>query len=413
MKGVKAANLCGLLGTTVDRADLPILGDFSTVVNRVEYDSRPGRLPTRTGPYTTTMNWDDLRDCENNTGYDPTTVTSFGSEGQTTLMWSDRCNPSIEIPNNVYDIQSEWNTCSGWLVDGVPDPPVALHTAGVIKPPVDPSPTSNAPIQSPPAQPADPPPTIAPTPTPAPPAPDPVPAPAPAPKPATQTSNPPSANPPKPSTQPEKPGNTAAPADNPVKSSSAPAPSAPKPNTRKVLGQTAVVLPSNAGIVVGTHTLHAGAPAVTIHGTLVSAADNNVLVVDNKSRTTLAPADPTGVIVGGQLLTPGGPAVTVSGTVISLGSSALIIGSSTTSFVPTSSAGGKTSVGIGEVILSELGWIVTAVAPVTSGSVTSPTATKNVDDPTILTGSSVRIRTRWGHIASAWMSFGILWWALG
>ena len=400
----------------MDQIVLPLQPDvlFSTVIERVAYDPRPGEVASRGGPLTKVMNWDDLKNCGNAT-YSPTTVSNIDSNGVTTVMWSDRCNPTIVIPDNIRTVLPEWNTCSGFLVNGVPDPPVALMPAKQPLSPVpaEPTPISNdPPVQTSPS-PAESPPVSGPAPTKQP---EPVTSP-PAPKPVDEpptalpvtSDKPPKSDEPKdsnPVESPKTPGTSNPPKDSsPPKGSTpdpgpTPQPAPQKPTTKKILDESVTLLPSNGGVQIGSHTLRPGAAPITIHGTRVSVGSNGVVVV-GKSKTTIhseppaaiAPTPtpmavgPTGISIGGHLLTPGGPPITISGTVISLGSSELVMGSSTTTFrkpsgvaAGTGLAGGswgssggagspseQTSAGIGAAILSALGWQVTPVSPSATG----------------------------------------------
>lgn len=70
----------------------------------------------------------------------------------------------------------------------------------------------------------------------------------------------------------------------------------------------------SSGLVFGSRTVdHASIPLMTFAGQILTSG-------------------PNGMVVGGNPLRPGGAAVTVDGTVVSLGSSELVVGSSTTSF---------------------------------------------------------------------------------
>ena len=111
----------------------------------------------------------------------------------------------------------------------------------------------------------------------------------------------------------------------------------------RVAGQTLTAAPT--GFAIGGQSLLPGGSAVTYAGSVISlASGSNALIVNG--RTTPLPsapisvfkigsqtftAAPTGFAVGTQSVSPNGPVVLVDGTLISLGSSELVIGTSTMS----------------------------------------------------------------------------------
>lgn len=108
--------------------------------------------------------------------------------------------------------------------------------------------------------------------------------------------------------------------------------------------------------LIGSQTLHAGAPAITVSGTPISLVPSaSVLVIGTKTQTltpvfTPKPASPLvtiagttytanaagAYVIGTQTLNPGGPAITVFGTPISLEpvASVVVVGTSTETLKP-------------------------------------------------------------------------------
>ena len=109
-----------------------------------------------------------------------------------------------------------------------------------------------------------------------------------------------------------------------------------------------VVHPLSNGISIAGTTLTPGAPSITVSGTPIHY-DSSALVIGT-STVPLTPEDPSpitttiaghiitaapgAIAVAGTTLARGAPPITVSGTPIQLGSSALIIGTSTVPFAP-------------------------------------------------------------------------------
>ena len=180
-----------------------------------------------------------------------------------------------------------------------------------------------------------------------------------------------------------------------IGSKSYPLPTAyPAPVTTLVNG--AVALPmSNAVSIYGT-TLTAGAPAATFSGTAVSLDYSSNLIFDGTaqalpsiSQTTSNSGQittinsvafkllPSGISVAGTTLTPGAPAITVSGSPVSLGSTILVVG---TSSVPV-------SFGNPQALITTVGGqaITAAAAAVEIGSVTlSPGASGTIVGGTLV-----------------------------
>lgn len=120
------------------------------------------------------------------------------------------------------------------------------------------------------------------------------------------------------------------------------------------------------GFAIGGQSVLPGGPAVTLaESTFSLASGSNALIINGKT-TPIAPsppisvfkigsqtftAGPTGFAIGTQSVSPGAPALTVDGTVVSLGSSDLIIGTSTVPFVRSSAQVGA----LGSLIMGGLG----------------------------------------------------------
>ena len=115
--------------------------------------------------------------------------------------------------------------------------------------------------------------------------------------------------------------------------------------------------------MIGSQTLAAGSPAITVSGTLVSLMSGGKSVVVSSTTQAIAEFIPTMTaipnsaseyVVGSQTLKPGAPGITVSGTVVSLmsGGASVVVGGSTqaiTEFV-TTATGTATGMGMGGII---------------------------------------------------------------
>ena len=107
------------------------------------------------------------------------------------------------------------------------------------------------------------------------------------------------------------------------------------------------------GVVIASHTLHPAGPAVVVSGTSISLGSSD-LVIGSSTESFAQPSslnsavvaignetaivNPSYIVVAGNTLRPGGTAIEVSGTSISLGSSELVLGTRTESFPAPSPA---------------------------------------------------------------------------
>ncbi|KAL8737063.1 MAG: hypothetical protein Q9181_002060 [Wetmoreana brouardii] len=138
----------------------------------------------------------------------------------------------------------------------------------------------------------------------------------------------------------------------------------PTPDTFTVQALAALTQGPSSELVIGTHTVTPGAPAITNSGVSVSLTTSGTAIVVGES-TLLVPgnlaasppvlelnghsfteASGSEFIIGSQTLVPGGSAITVNETLLSLApaATALQIGSSTEALI--------TSQGLGGIILS-------------------------------------------------------------
>lgn len=119
--------------------------------------------------------------------------------------------------------------------------------------------------------------------------------------------------------------------------------------------QTIATVPSNA-LVIASHTISPGGPAITISGTVYSIAADGDLIAGTRTYSIDPAAAVTysALVIDGQTITPG-EAATISGTRIFLenGDSALVIGSKTLSIPRAVKTGGSGE--LGGYILSGLG----------------------------------------------------------
>ena len=108
-----------------------------------------------------------------------------------------------------------------------------------------------------------------------------------------------------------------------------------------------VIRPLSYGFSVAGTTLTPAAPPITVSGTPISygpsllavgsstislAVDNRKFITTNIAGQAITIGEQNAVEVAGATLTPGAPAITVSDKLISLGSSALVVGTSTVLF---------------------------------------------------------------------------------
>lgn len=137
-----------------------------------------------------------------------------------------------------------------------------------------------------------------------------------------------------------------------------PAPS-PSPQQPPVLslGDSSYTADASSNFIVGSQTIVAGNPAITIFGTPVSLAPGGSIALIGSSTAQLVPQNDnpppqspvltlgsvayiadssSNFVIGSQTIAPGSPAITVFGTPVSLapGASIAIIGSSTAQLVP-------------------------------------------------------------------------------
>lgn len=255
------------------------------------------------------------------------------------------CSPTISVPTQLYTMNPVWSSCGNDL-KGLFDPPYTLTSGAGLSGPTTvaapvpviietptttaaagPSPTPNTPTMTP--TPVVVPPTPAPvedppisTPVVVPPTPAPVedppasttivvlPQPAPVEDPSTST-----------------PGRETPPTTIQDPAPSPPEVPSPQPNIPSVTPVTA--------ITIGTQTVSAGGPAITVSNTIISIPSHGSSVIINGTPqpvSVIAPVPtPTtpDLIIGTQTLAAGGPAITISNTIISLasdGSSAVING---------------------------------------------------------------------------------------
>jgi hypothetical protein len=146
--------------------------------------------------------------------------------------------------------------------------------------------------------------------------------------------------------------------------------------------------PSTSEYILGSQTLLAGGPAVTVSGTVISLQSGGQSVVVNGSTQALTIAFPTSIseyLVGSQTLVAGGPAITVSGTVISLvkGGSSVVVGGTTQALSAILASATSQSQGLGGIIASLGGFVTPAPTPVST--------TRYVDyNGTVFTGGCSR-----------------------
>lgn len=118
-----------------------------------------------------------------------------------------------------------------------------------------------------------------------------------------------------------------------------------EPLVLTVAGQIVSAAVGTNAIIVGSLTLAAGGPGVTLSGTPVSLATSGVVVAGTSSLPIAVPPaitigsqvyavssiGPGDIVVASRTITPEGPAVTISGTLVSLApSDVLIVGNATT-----------------------------------------------------------------------------------
>jgi hypothetical protein len=166
-----------------------------------------------------------------------------------------------------------------------------------------------------------------------------------------------------------------------------------------IASQTVLVIPS--GIAVGTQTASIGGAPIIIGSMTISAAQSGGIIVNGQTFSPQVPAptptpmptatileiggatvtlasDQGALVFGDSTLTAGAPAATIGGVIVSLGSSVLVVGSTTEFFAPQptgDSVSGQSSIidGIGGIIISA--WTAAGGTEVVQSSV--PTAGGN------------------------------------
>ena len=376
---VTATNLCGNVGTALDKVTLSFdPTDVSSV--RTVYNSRLNAAGPPIWPTTAVqMNFQDLNGCTINAS-DINEVINLGSKDLTattisgTLYRWKPCLPFLDIPISQLDaLQPEWSNCvrdEGDIIKGIWDPPIALTAKDGLQAPTTPA----APIQTPA-------PILEPTtssrvmiqssksnlvmdppkPTPGPPAPAPPPEPQtppnipsnpassgssdPNPAPQPQSSITPNTNP-----APPRPQND--PGVNPPPRPQDPAPAAP--NAPPKLSSNLHPPPSStitidnipleihpSGIIVAPNagqTLKPGNVPITVGSQVISVVDSSVIVAGSSRATVAFPTPVTPGYDGG-----------IGGAIVSIWDGAHGGSSATSSVVPVG-GNGTGSGGVDEIM---------------------------------------------------------------
>lgn len=132
--------------------------------------------------------------------------------------------------------------------------------------------------------------------------------------------------------------------------------------------------------IIGTQTLVAGDPAITVSGTVLSLQiGGSSIVVDGKTNpiSSVFPTPKSAILFGSQTLKAGAPPITLSGTVVSLmeGGSSIVVGTVTQAVSAFLGNAGATTAynGLGGVIAS-LGGFATPVTSSTTNSLVGSAA---------------------------------------
>ena len=167
----------------------------------------------------------------------------------------------------------------------------------------------------------------------------------------------------------------------------------PEPTALATLNGNTYTISNNAVQIAGV-TVSQGAPAVTVDHTAVSLGSDHLVIGSSTAAYSAVPeltspavitvngetlrVEPSAVVAGSITISEGAPPVTISGTAISLGSTDLVIGSSTLAY--TQAAASQSTDGIAGAIISALGrsgtsTIATATATgnITGGNGNLPT----------------------------------------
>ena len=199
-----------------------------------------------------------------------------------------------------------------------------------------------------------------------------------------------------------------------VGTSTLPLPSPTPAQVIAVAGQAATLF-SNGIIIAGT-TLTPNAPGITISGTPISVGPLGVvagtltipLISANPTITVAgqrATIIPHGVIIAGTTLTTNAPAITIAGTIVSLGTSGLVVGTST---IPLGGGASPTQAGVGGFILGGLnGGPATPSKAGSNG--TSFNGTGTAGDALIFSGGGNRVAGRWSAVAAMLMVLLFSW----